>query len=125
MSLGYRKEETLRELNDTEQMINRQNLSEFLWEMEFIGDGTDCGDIAEEFLELAGRGKIISIYPKDKKEITLLEYGAEKNFVYHCIYSDGELVYDPRYSREPVKEEKYFEIIDKLNGDKNYLKIEE
>ncbi len=45
------------------------------------------------------------------------EYGRIEPFDYHEVYSDGEYIYDPRYSNEPVPKSDYFRSLREINPD--------
>jgi hypothetical protein len=66
--------------------------------------GTDCSEIAEMMKKAAqGDGQILRVTPAKRGQLTLLEDGkvSADNF-YHEVYTDSNLVYDPRFSRTPI-----------------------
>jgi filamentous hemagglutinin len=50
-----------------------------------------------------GKGQIIEVLPSGKsKELTIYELGVRRDFTYHQVYTDGQYVYDPRLTSEPI-----------------------
>ena len=45
------------------------------------------------------------------------EYGNVEEYDYHEVYSDGNYIYDPRYSNEPVLKQDYFKMLREINPD--------
>lgn len=88
-------------------------------------DAYDCSEIADDFYEEFGEGKILKIYTKDIEGpvINIPENGEIKVYVEHYVYSDGKYVYDPRYAKERVLESEYLKHLQDIN--KVELKVEE
>jgi hypothetical protein len=78
----------------------------------------DCSEIAEDLLKAAkGKGQIIQVLPSnERKKLTLYEFGERDNrFTYHQVYTDGQYIYDPRLSSEPVPKGDWEIMIRSLN----------
>ena len=79
--------------------------------------GIDCSEIAEDIYNASGGiGKIYSITGKGKGGyINGYEYGDVVNYEYHEVYSNGEYIFDPRFSNTPILEDDYFKALSKIN----------
>ncbi|MGV9674841.1 hypothetical protein ACWDSJ_06150 [Nocardia sp. NPDC003482] len=64
----------------------------------------DCSEIAEDLEEAAdGEGEIIRVDPPDgKPSLSVREQEHSTEYMYHEVYTDGNYVYDPRLSPQPV-----------------------
>jgi hypothetical protein len=79
-------------------------------------DKYDCSEIAEDLLKTAkGKGKIIEVLPPKGTKLTLYELGRERDFTYHQVYSDGQYVYDPRLSSDPIPKGDWQIMVKSLN----------
>lgn len=93
--------------------------------MNNIPDGKDCSEIAEDLLEAAGNvGEIIEVLPAQGQYLNLYEYGKKvEGFLYHQVYTDGNYVYDPRLSPDPVKRDEWEGMIRGLNPGATFQSI--
>jgi hypothetical protein len=76
----------------------------------------DCSEIADDLLKAAnGKGRIIEVTPSKGKDLTLYELGKEEKFKYHQVYTDGQYVYDPRASSDPIPKGDWEIMVRSLN----------
>lgn len=75
----------------------------------------DCSEIAEEILKEFKNGKILEITPKEGRWMKGYENGVIDEWVYHQIYTNGDIVFDPWFSDTPVTLTKYLEEMKKIN----------
>jgi hypothetical protein len=76
----------------------------------------DCSEIAEDLKQIDGSGQLCTIKSKIKfTQITVIERGYEKDYDYHTVYVNYNLVYDPNYSASPVPESQYINKLKSLN----------
>jgi hypothetical protein len=79
-------------------------------------DKYDCSEIAEDLLKTArGKGKIIEVLPPKGETLTLYELGKKERFEYHQVYTDGQYVYDPRLSSDPIPKGDWQIMVKSLN----------
>jgi hypothetical protein len=64
-----------------------------------------------------GKGKIIEVLPPKGKLLKIYEFGEEQKFDYHQVYTDGQYVYDPRLSSDPIPKGDWQIMIRSLNPD--------
>lgn len=86
----------------------------------------DCSEIAEDLLKAAkGKGQIIEVLPSgERKDLTLYEMGERQDgFDYHQVYTDGQYVYDPRLSSEPVPKGDWEIMIRSLNSEATFHSV--
>lgn len=78
-------------------------------------DNYDCSEIAEDLYNASGnKGTIIEL--KTDGQIKIQEYGTTQMYEYHQVYSDGNYIYDPRFSSEPILQSEYFDVVRNLNS---------
>lgn len=80
---------------------------------------TDCSDIAPILLNAAGgQGKIIEVRPLKPYTLNVFENGKKEEFMtYHQVYTDGQYVYDPRLSLQPIPKGDWEKHIKSINPD--------
>ncbi len=86
----------------------------------------DCSEIAEDLLKAAkGNGQIVEVLPSgERKDLTLYEMGERQDgFDYHQVYTDGQYVYDPRLSLEPVPKGDWEIMIRSLNSEATFRPV--
>lgn len=78
----------------------------------------DCSRLAQEIMEAAGNlGGQLNISPALGRE--MVSHYIEGELVlsrYHVVYTDGQFVYDPRWSETPIPRIEYEEDLRRLNG---------
>ena len=84
---------------------------------------SDCSEIAEKLYHAAnGKGEILEVRPKQNGNLTLYENGEMKEkMYYHQIYTDGQYVYDPRLSNQPIPKGDWEIHIRGINNDTVYI----
>jgi RHS repeat-associated protein len=76
----------------------------------------DCSEIAEKLLNSANRGEVLRMSPiKRFGSINVEENGQVLPFDYHEVYSDGNFVFDPRLSPQPVRLSDWYNQARQLN----------
>ena len=80
-------------------------------------DCVDCSEIAWKLLNASGgSGSILEVRPMQNGNLNVLENGAiEGGQYYHQVYTDGQYIYDPRWSLEPVPFNSWQNSIRQLN----------
>ncbi|OVE54729.1 hypothetical protein B0E34_18070 [Chryseobacterium mucoviscidosis] len=78
-------------------------------------DLLDCSEIAEKILEEFKTGEIIELTPKEGRWMKGYENGVIDDWVYHQIYTNGDMVFDPWFSESSVSLSKYLEEMNKIN----------
>jgi len=78
----------------------------------------DCSEIAEDLFKSANKGCIYLIKPTDSNTVLVIENKQVMEYEYHEVYSDGNYVFDPRMSEDPIPKVKYFGELSKLNKNK-------
>jgi hypothetical protein len=84
----------------------------------------DCSEIAEEIASVAGRnGKILTFTPRNNSPLDTIKVPelvngriVPQDYVYHSVFTDGQYVYDPRLSDNPIPLGDYNRLIDRLNS---------
>ncbi|MDQ0087501.1 uncharacterized protein YukE [Paenibacillus anaericanus] len=99
--------------NESVTKVMSENASKYKANLNY-----DCSEIADDLANAAGgNGEILTIRSSDKYgQIKVNEYRTKVDFDYHTVYSDGEYVYDPRYSDVPILKETYLEKLRQDNG---------
>ncbi len=94
--------------------------------VDLENDRIDCSEIAEDLLKVAkGKGRIIQVLPSKGTTLTLYELGKkDPGFDYHQVYTDGQYIYDPRVSSDPIPKGDWEVMIRSLNPEAkfNYFK---
>jgi RHS repeat-associated protein len=83
-------------------------------------DGYDCSEIADDLYNASGgKGEIYEITSKKSNQISIPEEGKNypEPYFYHQVYSNGNLIYDPRLSCLPIRKYDYLYQLRKLNPD--------
>jgi RHS repeat-associated protein len=86
--------------------------------------GTDCSEIAQQMRQAAnGEGNLLRVTPANPGSLNLLEGGSLSgdNF-YHEVYSDGNFIYDPRFSSVPSPVGVWTQLILRMNPGASIMK---
>jgi len=77
----------------------------------------DCSDIASYLYNSAGgKGKILEVSPATRNDLNVYENGQlATGQTYHQVYSDGQYVYDPRVSLQPIPQGDWLQLIKGTN----------
>jgi RHS repeat-associated protein len=88
--------------------------------VQYMVQATDCVDCSEIAWKLQGAGdgagSIVEVTPSQTGDLNVLENGSvEGGQYYHQVYTDGNYVYDPRWSIEPMPLNSWQQSIEQLN----------
>lgn len=88
--------------------------------VQYMVQATDCIDCSEIAWKLQsagdGTGNILEVRPAQSGDLNVFENGSvEGGKYYHQVYTDGNYVYDPRWSSEPVPLNSWQQSIQYLN----------
>ena len=75
----------------------------------------DCYEIAEDLKAVIPNAQEVIIKEQSKRFFKVLEFGKEEQYIEHYVLVKNGYVLDPRYNKEPVKWNDYFNKIKSLN----------
>jgi filamentous hemagglutinin len=75
----------------------------------------DCSEKADILKNTAGSGYTIEVRNPNKDAIKIQENGSKVEYEYHTVYTDGQYVYDPTLSSQPIPKGDWEQHMKKLN----------
>ncbi|WP_143266379.1 hypothetical protein [Paraburkholderia caledonica] len=77
----------------------------------------DCSDIASFLYNAAGaKGQVLEVLPAARNNLNVYENGQlATGQSYHQVYADGQYVYDPRVSRQPIPQGDWLQMMKGTN----------
>lgn len=77
----------------------------------------DCSEIAAQLQKAAdGKGQILEVTPAARNDLNVYENGKiDSGQAYHQVYTDGQYVYDPRVSPQPIPYGDWLQHIKNIN----------
>jgi filamentous hemagglutinin len=76
----------------------------------------DCSKKADILKNIAGSGYTIEVQNPNKKVIKVQENGLEVEYEYLTVYTNGQYIYDPTLSAQPIPKGDWEQHIKRLNN---------
>ncbi len=76
---------------------------------------TDCDDIAKMLFNASGKKGQVLDFTVPNSSVKAKEFGQVEEFVDHRVFTNGEVVFDPRFSDKPIPKAEFIEAMKTLN----------